>query len=350
MRDQTVVARESLQPLQEPRRHHGRPVALLRPGDDHVVGPESLHEIVRRLADAALGRRKADAGAHGPVEKRVGDRARRPCALVEPAQHDPIHRQEPRFEQAEDLDAAMRRAGRRTESLLLGEGGEEGRIIDEPPLQRLIFLRADLRHVRDRRTAPSALLPRGRAHRRHRPAAAPRALRRSRRWCSVSAMRSSVPSPWKAGEKVAKADFQPPQQVVGQIPIRLGQPLSRARCPAALVAAVSGQRRAHAGEALAGRGAAQDADFENGRGTRHRLARPTETDQRMGEKRQDRQRPEVLGGGLRRKPRQTPRRRIRRARSRPNPRPRYPSGRVQPRPAPQAPDRASRAPRSGADR
>ena len=52
----------------------------------------------------------------------------------------------PCLQQSEDLDAAMRRAGGRTEILLFGQCGEEGRIIDKPPLQRLVFLRADFRH------------------------------------------------------------------------------------------------------------------------------------------------------------------------------------------------------------
>ena len=140
------IARKSLEPLQEPRWHHGRSIALLRPCDHHVVGAQRLHEIVRGLADATLRRCETHACAHGSVEKRIRDGARRPGAFVETAEHNAIHRQQPCLQQSEDLDAAMRRAGGRTEILLFGQRGEEGRIIDKPPLQRLVFLRADFRH------------------------------------------------------------------------------------------------------------------------------------------------------------------------------------------------------------
>ena len=68
---------------------------------------------------------------HRPVEEGVGLRARRPDALVETAEHDPVDGQETCLEEAEDLDAAVRRARRRAGDPLLGERREEGRVVDE---------------------------------------------------------------------------------------------------------------------------------------------------------------------------------------------------------------------------
>ena len=85
-----ALAGEGLEALQEAGGHHRRAVALLRAGDHHVGAAERLHEIVRGLADAPLGRRQADAGAHRAVEEGVGHRPRRPRALVEPAEHHPV--------------------------------------------------------------------------------------------------------------------------------------------------------------------------------------------------------------------------------------------------------------------
>ena len=42
--------------------------------------------------------------AHRAVEEGVGFRARRPHALVEAAEHDPVDVKKPRLEQAEDLE------------------------------------------------------------------------------------------------------------------------------------------------------------------------------------------------------------------------------------------------------
>ena len=124
---------EGLEALQEPRRHHGRAVALLRPGHHHVGAAERLHEIVRRLADPPLRRRQADPGAHRSVQKGVGLGPRRPGALVEPPKHHPVDGEKPRLEEPEDLEAAMGGAGRRAQCALARQGGEEGGVVDEAP-------------------------------------------------------------------------------------------------------------------------------------------------------------------------------------------------------------------------
>ena len=49
------------------------------------------------------GGREADARAHRPVEEGVGLGARRPDALVEAAEHDPVGVEETRLEKPEDL-------------------------------------------------------------------------------------------------------------------------------------------------------------------------------------------------------------------------------------------------------
>ena len=112
-RAQTVVADEGLEALQEARRHRRRAAALCGARDHHVRRAERLDEIVRRLADAPLRRRQAERGAHRPVEEGVGLVARRPDALVEPAEHDAVDVEEARFEQARGSSTrAMRRARR----------------------------------------------------------------------------------------------------------------------------------------------------------------------------------------------------------------------------------------------
>ena len=84
--------------------------------------PSARDEIMRRLADAPLRRRKAERGAHRPVEKGVGLDRGRPDRFVEARQKHAIEAQETRFEQAEDLQAwvsaACRRSARRRQRIV----------------------------------------------------------------------------------------------------------------------------------------------------------------------------------------------------------------------------------------
>ena len=66
---------------------------------------------MRGLADALLRRGEPEPRPHRAVEEGVGLDAGRPNALVEPAEHDPVEREQARFEQAEDLDAGVAARG-----------------------------------------------------------------------------------------------------------------------------------------------------------------------------------------------------------------------------------------------
>ena len=69
--------------------------------------PSADDEVVRRLADAPLGRRQPEFGAHRAVEEGVGVDRRRPDLFIEPGDENPIERKKPRFEQAKDGKARM---------------------------------------------------------------------------------------------------------------------------------------------------------------------------------------------------------------------------------------------------
>ena len=56
------------------------------------------HEVVRRLADAALGGRQADEFAVVAAEPGVGAGHLRPAAFIQPGQHHHIRRKQARIE------------------------------------------------------------------------------------------------------------------------------------------------------------------------------------------------------------------------------------------------------------
>ena len=87
---------------------------LLRPAQDRLARSERRDEVMRGLADAPLRRREPERGAHRPVEKGVGLDRGRPDFLVEARQKGAIEAEEARFEQAEDLEARVAAARRRS--------------------------------------------------------------------------------------------------------------------------------------------------------------------------------------------------------------------------------------------
>src|SRR5208283_3252358 len=90
------------------RRDRGGTAALPGAAQNHFALAHGLREIMRRLANFALRRRQSQGGAHGPVEKSVGARLRRPYGLVEAAKQKNVGVDEARFEKPEDLEAGMR--------------------------------------------------------------------------------------------------------------------------------------------------------------------------------------------------------------------------------------------------
>ena len=209
--------------------------------------------------------------AHRPVEEGVGLRARRPDALVEPAEHDPVVREQARFEKAQDLDAAMRRARRRAERSLLGERREEGGVIDEAARAPASSAGCRKRQVVEERgerfaEASSSALASASSPRRPALRRAPcAASRRGRLVFAVGGRREAVEGGLEALE-----------QRVGEVPV-----------PRSGVAAARGVRRSSrrgaspapraALEARARRRAAQHADLEHARRARRVARQPRRT-------------------------------------------------------------------------
>ena len=100
--------------LQKTRGDGRLAAAFLRPAQDRLGRPERGDEIMRRLADSPLRRREAERGAHRPVEKGVGVDRGRPDRFVEARQQHAIEAEQARFEQAEDLQARVAAARRRS--------------------------------------------------------------------------------------------------------------------------------------------------------------------------------------------------------------------------------------------
>src|SRR5579883_2997278 len=94
--------------LKKPRRHRGSPVPFAGPAQDHFSLAHGLGKIMRCLAELALGRAQAQSGAHGPVEKSIAARLRRPNRLIEAAEQNDIGIDQPRLEEAQNLEARMR--------------------------------------------------------------------------------------------------------------------------------------------------------------------------------------------------------------------------------------------------
>ena len=99
------------QTLEEPGRDGRCAAAFGRPGDQHLGLSQRHLEIMRRKADAPLGRREAQRGPHGAVQEGVGAHLGGPDRLVEAAEDHPVGRQEPGFEQPQDLDARVAAGG-----------------------------------------------------------------------------------------------------------------------------------------------------------------------------------------------------------------------------------------------
>ena len=91
--------------LQKARGDRRLAAALLRPAQNGLARAEGADEIMRRLANAALRRRKAKRGAHRAIEKGVGLDRGWPDGFVQAGQKHAIKAQETRFEQAEDRKA-----------------------------------------------------------------------------------------------------------------------------------------------------------------------------------------------------------------------------------------------------
>ena len=100
--------------LQKTRGDGRLAAALLRPAQDRLARPERSDEIMRRLADAPLWRGETERGAHRPVEKGVGLDSRRPDRFVEARQQHAIEAEQARLEEAEDLEARVAAARRRS--------------------------------------------------------------------------------------------------------------------------------------------------------------------------------------------------------------------------------------------
>ena len=126
-------------------------------------------EIVRGLADAPFRRRQAERGAHRAVEEGVGLGGRRPDGLVEPGDQREVEGEQPRFEQAEDLQARMRSA-RRRRALGRQHGVEQRRVIGERAAEAGVGFRRPvveqrLQRFAAARVAPIAILGRQRGER-----------------------------------------------------------------------------------------------------------------------------------------------------------------------------------------
>src|SRR5271165_5397847 len=99
--------------LQEARGDGRLAAALFGATQNHLARAERGGEVVRRLADPPLGRRKPEARAHRPVEERVCVDGWRPDLLVQAGDEDAIEGEKARFEQAEDGETRMPAGPRR---------------------------------------------------------------------------------------------------------------------------------------------------------------------------------------------------------------------------------------------
>ena len=71
--------------------------------EDDLLGAEQLHEIVRGQADAALRQIEAEFVPHRPAQPGIDSRRRRPDALDQPAEDDPVGLRQSRFQRTIDL-------------------------------------------------------------------------------------------------------------------------------------------------------------------------------------------------------------------------------------------------------
>ena len=133
------IARQRFEPLQEPRGHGGRAATLAGAADDDARRAHRHGEIMRRLADAPLGGRQAKLGAHRAVEESAGLCLRRPDGFVEPCEQHHVGIDEPRLQEAEDLQAWMR-AHRTAHDLFSRHQIDERAIIDGAEGDRRIGL------------------------------------------------------------------------------------------------------------------------------------------------------------------------------------------------------------------
>ena len=74
---------------------------------DYLARAERLRKIVRRKTDAPLRQIEAEVVAHRPAEPRIAVRLRRPDALDQTAEHQPVDRLQARFEQAENVHPCL---------------------------------------------------------------------------------------------------------------------------------------------------------------------------------------------------------------------------------------------------
>ena len=102
-----LVAEQRIEPRQPARRHGRRAAFALGAGQQHALGAERRGEIVRRQADASLGLRQAERGAHRPVDPRTGLDRRRPGALVQAAQHQQVGALQAGLERSPDGEPRM---------------------------------------------------------------------------------------------------------------------------------------------------------------------------------------------------------------------------------------------------
>ncbi len=104
-------AQHGFEPQQPARRHGGRALDPRGPGQHHLARAEALGEIMRRRADAPLGRGQAEIPPHRPRQPGIAVGAGRPHALVQAAEHHEIGLLQARLEQAPDEQARMAAIG-----------------------------------------------------------------------------------------------------------------------------------------------------------------------------------------------------------------------------------------------
>ena len=144
--------------LEKARSDGRRAAALARAADDRFARAERGDEIVRGLADAPFRRRQAERGAHRAVEEGVGLGGRRPDGLVEPGDEREVEGEQPRFEQAEDLQARVGSA-RRRRALGRQHRVEQRRVIGERAAEAGVDLRRPVFEQRLQRFAAARVAP-----------------------------------------------------------------------------------------------------------------------------------------------------------------------------------------------
>ena len=97
--------------MQKSRGHCGRAAHLAGVTEDDVVPAEQLRKVVRRKPYPPLRQVEAELMSHWPAQPRIDARRRRPDALDQPSDNDPVRFRKPRLQRSIDFQLNLGRLG-----------------------------------------------------------------------------------------------------------------------------------------------------------------------------------------------------------------------------------------------